>query len=72
MFVAKIPYFIFSKLKNNSGYPLGSHFLGRRILQAAMAKLINSYLALSFFPFSFFNMTTLLQFGVSFEYGYDN
>ena len=34
-------------------YPVGSNFLGRTILQAAITKLINSYLASTFFLFPF-------------------
>ena len=53
IFVAKIKYFIFLSLKDNSSYPLGSNFLGRTTLQAAMTKLINFFLAFSFFIFPF-------------------
>ena len=42
---------IFFAWKNNSDYPLGSNFLGRIILQAAMTELI---IPIWLFSFSFF------------------
>ena len=61
IFVAKIPYFVFLSLKDNSSYPIETHFLGETKLQAPMTKLINSHLAFSFFlfPFLYDNRTAI-------------
>ena len=45
--------------RDNFGYPLESHFLGRTIVKAAMNKLINSYVAFFLFAFSYDNLTAI-------------